>query len=50
VDTDGFDVIQNETVLRIAFDAPVADAPGVRAALVRMVQRARGGRDEGAGK
>jgi putative heme iron utilization protein len=46
VDTDGFDVVQDETVLRIAFDAPVADAAGVRAALVRMLRRAR---DEGAG-
>ncbi len=43
VDVDGFDVIQDETVLRIAFDAPVGDAAGVRAALVRMVHRAQGG-------
>jgi putative heme iron utilization protein len=43
VDVDGFDVIQDDNVLRIAFDAPVEDAPAVRAALVRMVQAARDG-------
>ncbi len=40
VDTDGFDLVQGDTVLRIPFDAPVADATGVRAALVRLVRRA----------
>ena len=36
VDPDGFDLVQDETVLRIAFDQPVEDAAGVRAALIRM--------------
>lgn len=43
VDVDGFDVIQDDAVVRIAFDAPVEDAAGVRAALVRRVKAARGG-------
>ena len=38
VDCDGFDLLQDETVMRIAFDAPVTDAVGVRAALVRMIE------------
>jgi len=50
VDTDGFDIVQDDTVLRIAFDAPVADAAGVRAALVRMLRLVRNGLDEGAGR
>jgi putative heme iron utilization protein len=41
VDVDGFDMRQDDSVLRIAFDTPVEDAAGVRAALVRMVQAAR---------
>ncbi len=40
VDTDGFDLLQDDTIRRIAFDQPVADAAGMRAALVRMVQAA----------
>jgi len=47
VDTDGFDVMQDETVLRIAFDAPVEDAAGVRSALVRMLRRAQEGGEAG---
>ena len=38
VDCDGFDLVQDESVMRIAFDAPVTDAAGVRAALVRMIE------------
>jgi putative heme iron utilization protein len=41
VDIDGFDMVQDDSVLRINFDAPVADAAGVRAALVRLVEAAR---------
>ena len=41
VDADGFDVLAGNTVHRIAFDAPVDGAPGVRAALVLLVQAAR---------
>jgi len=41
VDVDGFDVIQDDTVMRIAFDAPVQDAAGIRRALVRMIGVAR---------
>lgn len=40
-DVDGFDLAQGETVIRIPFAAPVADAGGVRAELVRMAQEAR---------
>jgi len=40
VDVDGFDMVQDDTVLRIAFDAPVEDAAGVRAALLRLVKAA----------
>jgi putative heme iron utilization protein len=36
VDVDGFDAVQDDTVLRIAFDAPVDNAAAVHAALVRM--------------
>jgi putative heme iron utilization protein len=43
VDVDGFDLVQDDRVLRIAFDAPVEDAPGVRAALVRLVQTTHDG-------
>ncbi len=36
VDVDGCDLMQDETVLRIAWSAPVADAGGVRAELARL--------------
>ncbi len=36
VDTDGIDLAQDETVLRVAFDAPVCDAAGVEAAVQRL--------------
>jgi putative heme iron utilization protein len=41
VDCDGFDMVSDDDVLRLAFDAPVADGPGVRRALVRLVQAAQ---------
>ena len=41
VDSDGFDVKAGDTLHRVPFDKPVADGPGVRAALVRMVAAAR---------
>ena len=41
VDADGFDVAARDAIIRVPFDRPVADAGGVRAALVRMVQAAR---------
>jgi putative heme iron utilization protein len=40
VDVDGFDLVQDDSVLRIAFDRPVDGAAGVRAALVRMINEA----------
>lgn len=40
-DVDGCDLIQDETVRRIAWSAPVADAGGVRRALVALTERAR---------
>jgi putative heme iron utilization protein len=40
VDCDGFDMTSGDDVLRVAFDGPVTDASGVRAALVRMVRAA----------
>jgi heme iron utilization protein len=40
-DVDGCDLAQGETVLRIAWAAPVADAGGVRAELVRLAREAR---------
>ncbi len=43
VDVDGFDLAREQTVRRIAFAAPVADAAGVREALVRLAQEARRG-------
>lgn len=43
VDPDGFDLAQDDTVLRIAFDAPVQDGPGVRAALLRLLKAERDG-------
>lgn len=41
LDVDGCDIAQGETVLRLAFAAPVRDAVGIRAALVRATQDAR---------
>jgi putative heme iron utilization protein len=43
VDTDGFDLVQDDSVLRIAFDRPVRDPAEVRSALVRLVQAAQAG-------
>lgn len=40
-DVDGFDLVQDEVVIRIPFAAPVEDAGGVRMELVRMAQEAR---------
>ena len=40
-DVDGCDLAQGEAVLRIAWAAPVADAGGVRAELVRLAREAR---------
>jgi putative heme iron utilization protein len=37
IDPDGLDLTQDETVLRIAFPAPVQDAAGARAALRRLL-------------
>jgi len=42
-DHDGFDLVQDETVMRVAFDSPVADAAGVTAALLRMAGPQRRG-------
>jgi putative heme iron utilization protein len=42
VDVDGCDLARGEEVLRIAWAAPVADAGGVRAELVRLAGLARG--------
>ena len=39
VDVDGCDLAQGETVRRIAWAAPVADAEGVRAELIRLARR-----------
>jgi putative heme iron utilization protein len=41
-DVDGFDLAQGETVLRLAWSAPVNNAADVRRELVRMAQAARG--------
>jgi putative heme iron utilization protein len=43
VDVDGCDLALGDTVLRVHWSAPVADAGGVRAQLVRLAQTARGG-------
>jgi putative heme iron utilization protein len=43
VDTDGIDLVQDDTILRVAFHAPVADAAGVRAELVRLLHTHRSG-------
>jgi putative heme iron utilization protein len=39
VDVDGCDLAQVERVVRVAWSAPVADAGGVRAELIRMARR-----------
>jgi heme iron utilization protein len=41
VDVDGIDLVQDDQVLRLAFDAPVADAPAAHAALQGLIQAAR---------
>ncbi len=41
VDADGFDMVQDEAVRRMAFDAPVEDGAGVRHALALMLTAAR---------
>lgn len=41
VDPDGFDMADGERVLRHAFAAPVADADGVRKALIQAARAAR---------
>lgn len=43
VDVDGCDLAQQERVVRVAWSAPVADAAGVRAELVRLARLARAG-------
>jgi putative heme iron utilization protein len=40
VDADGFDLVQDESVLRIAFPSPVADAETAQAALLRLLEAA----------
>ena len=42
LDIDGALLGQGEAVLRVAFDAPVGDEPGLRAALARMLKTASG--------
>jgi len=46
VDVDGCDLAQGETVLRVHWAAPVADAMGVRGELVRLAREARAARAE----
>jgi putative heme iron utilization protein len=41
VDTEGFDLAQDETVIRMPWSAPVADGGAVRAELVRLTEAAR---------
>jgi heme iron utilization protein len=41
VDVDGFDLVQDEDVLRVAFSAPVSSAEGVRQELMRLAAEAR---------
>jgi putative heme iron utilization protein len=43
VDVDGCDLTRGEEVLRLAFEMPVADADGVRRALILAARAARGG-------
>ena len=46
IDCDGFDLMVDDRLARLEFDAPVTDAAQVRAALIAMVQQARSaGRD-----
>jgi len=40
-DSDGCDLAQGEIVRRVAWDAPVADAAGLRAALIEKLRQAR---------
>lgn len=47
VDVDGCDLAQDDRVLRLAFAAPVADAGGVRDALVAAARAARAARTQG---
>lgn len=47
VDCDGIDLLAGGRVRRIAFDEPVADPAGARAALVAMAVRARGANTPG---
>ena len=42
VDVDGCDLAQGDIVRRVAWPAPVDDAQGVRAALIRLAKAARG--------
>lgn len=49
VDCDGCDLALGETVLRHAWEAPVADADGVRTALIRAARAGRVSRSERAG-
>ena len=42
VDVDGCDLSNGEICRRIAWPAPVADAPGVRAALIGLLRNSRG--------
>jgi heme iron utilization protein len=42
IDPEGIDLRRGGTVLRLDFPAPVGDAEGARAALVRLARRARG--------
>ncbi|MGE0221712.1 MAG: HugZ family protein [Acetobacteraceae bacterium] len=44
VDVDGCDLAQGETVIRIPWSAPVVNASGVRAELVRLAATARAAR------
>lgn len=46
VDTDGCDLALGEAVLRHHWPAPVADADGVRAALIRAAREGRAARDK----
>ncbi len=41
VDPDGIDLVQDETVMRVAFDRPAVDPDNVGSALARLVQAAR---------
>lgn len=41
IDTEGFDVRADDTLLRFEFDAPVTDAQSARLALVKLSQAAR---------